>query len=112
MQMDVLIARLNALRKNPPPDLTEAIAAEYNSLVHDLQVVSRDESLVAFRIPDAQLEQRIVSVRRGTARHPGSATYSNERYCDDDYFKRHVEGLWSYLMERKDTSSNKQRTYW
>jgi len=110
--MDVLIARLNALRKNLPPDVTEAIAAEYNALVHDLQVVSRDESLVAFRIPDAQLKRRIVSVRRETARHPGSATYSKERYCDDDYFKRQVEGLWSYLMERKDTSSNKQRTYW
>jgi hypothetical protein len=111
LQWDVLIARLNALRKNLPPDATERIVAEYNSLVHDLQVVSRDEGLVAFRIPDNQLERRIIGARRGTARHPGSVTYSKERYCDDDYFKRQVEGLWSYLMERKDAGS-KQRTYW
>src|ERR1700690_2056950 len=110
-QWDVLIARLNALRKNLPPDATESIVAEYNALAHDLQVLSRDEGLVAFRISDGQLERRITSARRGTARHPGSATYSKERYCDDDYFKRQVEGLWGYLAE-KSTVTNKQRTYW
>lgn len=111
LQRDILMARLNALRKNLPPDATESVVAEYNTLVHDLQIVSRDEGLVAFRIPDSQLNKRIIGARRGTARHPGSVTYSSARYCDDDYFKRQVEGLWSYLMEPKHANTT-QKTYW
>ena len=65
LQRDILMARLNALRKNLPPDATESVVAEYNTLVHDLQIVSRDEGLVAFRIPDSQLNKRIIGARRG-----------------------------------------------
>src|ERR1039458_3671195 len=111
-QWDVLIARLSALRKNLPGSVSETVVVEYNSLVHDLQVSSRDEGLVAFRIPDNRLEHQITGSTRPTARHPsGSVSYSDERYCDDDYFKRQVEGLWSYLMEPKQTNTT-QKTYW
>jgi hypothetical protein len=112
-QWDVLIARLNALRKNLPNSVSEAVVVEYNRLVHDLQVSSRDEGLVAFRIPDDRLDYQITGSIRPTARRPsGSVSYSDERYCDDDYFKRQVEGLWGYLAERSTATNSKQRTYW
>jgi hypothetical protein len=112
-QWDVLIARLNALRKNLPNSVSEAVVVEYNSLVHDLQVSSRDEGLVAFRIPENRLEHLITGSTRPTARRPsGSVSYSDERYCDDDYFKRQVEGLWGYLAERNTVTNSRQRTYW
>ncbi len=107
------MARLNALRKNLPPNATESVVEEYNALVHELQVSSRDEGLVAFRIPDNRLEHLITGSSRPTARRPsGSVSYSDERYCDDDYFKRQVEGLWGYLAERSTMMTSKQRTYW
>jgi len=108
---EVLIARLTALRKNLPPDATESVVLEYNSLVQDLRVAARDEGLGAFRIADGQLTPRVASFSFATRHRPGTTTYSQERYCDDAYFKRQVDGLWSYLMERNQTSAT-QKTYW
>ncbi len=62
--------------------------------------------MVHFRIPDAELKPRVVSIQRGGRRSPGRANYSKEHYCDNVFFKRQLEGLWGYIQK---TESQKKR---
>jgi len=117
-QWNVAFAQLDALRKNMPRSVTEARVAEYHAILHALQVASRDESLVNFRVPDSEVKPIVLSARRGTRRFAGHATYSKEKYCDAEFFKRQVEALWRYIQGTQAQSQTgkgdvgKQNDYW
>ncbi len=98
-QWNVNIARLEALRQNVPGLIGEDIVRDYNAIVLALQAASRDENMVHFRIPDAELKPRVVSFQLGGRRSPGRTNYSKERYCDGVFFKRQLEGLWGYIQK-------------
>lgn len=88
--------------------------AAYNAIVHSLQVASRDENIVHFRISEGELKPIVVGGVRGTARRPGRTYYSSESYCDHNYFKRQVEGLWSYIqkVDSQQRDTHMPRNYW
>ena len=98
-QWNVNIVRLEALRQNVPSLIDEAIVREYNAIVLALQAASHDENMVHFRIPDAELKPRVVSVQRAGRRSPGRINYSQGNYCDSNLFKRQLEGLWGYIQK-------------
>lgn len=94
----VTLARLDALRRNLPALIDEDIVRDYNAMVQSLQVASRDENMVHFRIPQSELKPQIESVVFGTARRPGSTNYSQDNYCDSGFFERQVTAFWSYIQ--------------
>ena len=110
-QWNVNIVRLEALRKNVPGLIGEDIVRDYNAIVLALQAASHDENMVHFRIPDAELKPRVVSIRMGGRRSPGRTNYSKERYCDNVFCKRQLEGLWVYIektdpQKKRETNMN------
>jgi uncharacterized protein (TIGR02391 family) len=102
----VNLARLDALRQNLPALIDEDIVRDYNSIVHALQVAAHDENMVHFRIPQSELKPQVVSAVRGTARRPGRVNYSQDKYCDDDFFERQITALWNYI-QKTDPEKNK-----
>jgi len=96
---EVNLSRLDALRQRLPPLIDENIVCDYNSIVHALQVASRDENMVHFRIPQSEVRPRVVSAVRGTARRPGRVNYSRDNYCDSHFFERQISGLWNYIQK-------------
>ena len=91
---NVNFARLDVLRQNIPSLIDEDIVRDYNSIVHALQVASRDENMAHFRIPDTELKPRVVSIQHGSRRFPGRTNYSKENYCDNDLFEPHKPWSW------------------
>jgi len=108
---NVAFVKLDALRKNIPRLITEERVAEYHAIVHTLQVESREENLVSFRIPEGELKQSLVAARRATRCHPGHATYSKDRYCDVHYFKRQVRHYGSTFC-RFSVGPGRRRKTW
>jgi len=106
-QWNVNVVRLDALRQNIPSLISEAIVRDYNAIVHALQVASRDENMVHFRIPEAELKPRVVSVQKGSRRFPGRTNYSKDNYCNSDLFERQVQGFWGYI-QRVDHQKKKE----
>lgn len=105
-QWNVNVVRLDALRQNLPLRISEDIVRDYNQIVHALQVASRDENIVHFRIPDAELKPRVVSVQVGGRRFPGRTNYSKDNYCNSGLFERQVQALWSYIQKAEPQKKN------
>ena len=98
-QWNVNIVRLEALRQNIPTWIGENIVRDYNAIVHALQVASHDENMVHFRIPDAEIKPRVVSVQRAGRRSPGRTNYSKDNYCDSGLFRRQIQAFWEYIQK-------------
>ncbi len=117
-QWNVAFSQLDALRKNMPASVTQGRVEEYHTIVFALQNASGDVNLLSFRVPDSEVKPIVSSARRGTRRMPGHATYSKERYCDAQFFKRKVDGLWQYIQGMRSESQpekrelGKQADYW
>jgi hypothetical protein len=110
------ISQFNALRSNIPTSISEKLVIEYHEILKSLESATT-EDLSSFRIPQDQLEPRVTSFRLASRRHPGSATYSREKFCNKDFFKRKVDALSQYLqaLERStqtQTNPNNLRDYW
>jgi hypothetical protein len=101
MPVNVIKARLNSLRKNLPSWTTEAVAREFNSMVQQLEDELQDPEITSFLIADRDIKPKIVSVAPGRG-----ANYSKDKYCDNQLFKRQVEGLWEYLVDSKVIESD------
>jgi hypothetical protein len=107
-QWNVNIVRLEALRQNIPTWIGENIVRDYNAIVHALQVASHDENIVHFRIPDAEIKPRVVSVQRAGRRSPGRINYSKDNYCDSGLFRRQIQALSDYI-QKTDPQKEKER---
>jgi len=105
-QWNVNIVRLEALRQNIPTWIGENVVREYNAIVHALQVASHDENMVHFRIPDAEIKPRVVSVQRAGRRSPGRTNYSKDNYCDSGLFRRQIQALWEYIQKTDPQKKN------
>jgi hypothetical protein len=73
-----------ALRDNMPMYLDAGFVEEYHAIV-ELFKSSSGEDFSLFRIPDREMKPRVISFRMGSRRHPGSASYSREKYCDVEF---------------------------
>jgi hypothetical protein len=91
--MSAFSAQFNALRKHIPRRVDAGLVSEYHIIVDQLEAATGDD-LSPFRIHSTELAPIILSLQRG---RPGSAQYSREKYCDDYFFKRYIEGLVAYL---------------
>ena len=111
MPVNVIKARLNALRKNlPKRDVEESIVEDFNMMVRDLEDELQDPEVSHFRVRDADVRHLFVQ------RLPGiGERYTDDKYCDPRIFKTQVEGLWEYLVDsgivKADESELKPKTH-
>jgi hypothetical protein len=85
--------QFNALREHIPRRVDARLVNKYHAVLDLLEAATGDD-LSSFRIHSSELAPVILSLQRG---RPGSAQYSKEKYCDDHFFKRHVDDLAAYL---------------
>jgi hypothetical protein len=90
--------RLLTLQTHPPAACDEGVVAEFHEIVTALEEAYGD--LSGFRISDAKLQPRLVSTTRipRSGRFPAGAQVSDKRYCDEQLFRRQVDGLVAYLQ--------------
>ena len=94
-------ARFEALRTNQPRTWDESEVARYNDIVTALEEACPGEDLSAFRVPDSELKHKVVSFTLGTYRRPGRTNMSSGRYCNEDYMRRQIEGIFLYFHTRQ-----------
>ena len=96
---NVAWARFLALRNDPPRSWNEREVSRFHEVVTTLEKAFAVD-LSAFRIPDSELKQIIVAVQRAprSGRFPGQKQMSDQRYCDDGFARRQIEGLMLYFQ--------------
>jgi hypothetical protein len=95
------LTRFRGFRSHVCGSVTVQMVEEYHSILTMLQEAS-GENLIAFRIPDSVINQRIVSEVRRYRTHLRSAVepqYSSQKYCDKDIFKAKMDQLWGYFAK-------------
>jgi hypothetical protein len=103
--------RLQAMRKSIPTYVDLDMVAEYHGIVSAFEEAS-GEDFSAFRIPDSKIAPRVTSIQLGSSRRPGRTSYSDEKYCQAEYFGRQIEGLAAYLPHiRTPNQSSHSRDY-
>src|SRR5437660_5219186 len=90
------MSRFNGYYANIPSWLKTEQIEDYHDIVSALEEAS-GEDLSHFKIPADKIRPKIRSVQPGTRRHPGSAQYSREGYCDSTFFQGQIDGLKNYL---------------
>ena len=94
-------AKFFAFRNHPPRAFDEDAVTQFHQIVTALEEAF-GEDLSSFRIPDSQMEQRLVSVGPVLARPrrppTGGRRMSEKRYCDDSFMCRQIEGIVSYFQ--------------
>jgi len=91
-------ARFEALRSHPPRLWDETAVVQFHEIVTALEEAYAVD-LTSFRVPDAHLKQRVVGVSRigysGRRRPP---QVSDERYCEERFVQRQIEGIVFYFQ--------------
>jgi hypothetical protein len=106
MPVNVIKAKLNALRRNLPTRSVEQSAVnDFNAMVRQLEEELDDPEMRSFEIPAADMKTQLIQVIPGHG-----ATYTTDKYCDRQIFKRHVEGLWEYLADSGVIADNVDTT--
>jgi hypothetical protein len=102
MPVNVIRARLNALRKNlPTEDVQKSVVADFNAMVDQLEEELQDPEMASFRI----------SIMKQVWKHvPGQGKKLSDEHCDPRIFKTPVEGLWEYLVDSHRIDSDVERT--
>jgi hypothetical protein len=88
-------ARFDALRRAPPFRWDEDAVQHYHEIVTSLEEASPSDDLSSFRVPDSELQRKIISSRLGIH------TFSEKRYCDNQYMLRQIEGIAIYFQDRQ-----------
>jgi hypothetical protein len=109
-------SQFQALRNNIPNLIDVGLVAEYHG-IPQLFADSSGEDFSTFRIPDSELAPRVTGWRVGSSRRPGSTLYSDEKYCEYDFFQRKIDALFHYLQTiehslRSRTPPETSKDYW
>jgi hypothetical protein len=97
MDWTLAITKFEAFRTHPPNWITQEAVDEFHAILSMLETAGSLD-LSAFRIPDSQMKPKIVGVSRGTRSRAGRVQMSARPCCDDDYFKRQVDGVALYIQ--------------
>jgi hypothetical protein len=105
------LAKFSAFRNHPPTQFDEEAVAQFHAIVTALEDAF-GEDLSSFRIPDSQMEQRVVSVAPvlSRPRRPpsGGIRMSKKRFCDDTFMRRQIEGIVSYFQNLQPPSGRQK----
>jgi hypothetical protein len=85
-------ARFDALRKAPPFSWDEDAVQQYHEIVTSLEEASPSDDLSSFRVPNSELQLKVISSRFGIH------TFSAKRYCNNQYMLRQIEGIAIYFQ--------------
>ena len=101
---NVAWVRFVAFRNNQPSWWDEQEVSRFHEIVAALEH-AYGVDLSAFRIPDSEMKQQIVGVQRAprSGRFPGRVQMSQRRYCDEQFAKRQLEGIWLYFENLQPT---------
>jgi len=94
-------ARFEALQNHPPTFWDENAVCQYHEIVTALEEAWPGEDLSAFRVPDSQLKHKVVGGKYATRHTPGTNIMSTNRYCDEQYIHRQMEGIVLYFQNRQ-----------
>lgn len=81
-------SRLGALKDNLPRSIDEKYVHEFHQVL-DLLEQHSGASLGAFRIPSEQVCREVA----GSVMYTGETFYTDERYCDRNYFTMKIDGV-------------------
>lgn len=116
-------ARFEAYRNNLPSTFDEERVQEYQSILQDLRAAS-GEFLNEFAIAPDRMKPHEIPVLQSDypVTRPSVAprkVYSEKKFCDPNYMKQKVEGLWRYLRALEADSAEvscmeagDRRDYW
>jgi hypothetical protein len=93
----IAVARFNGYSANIPSFIKTDNVEDYHAIVTALEQAS-GQDLSNFKIPADKLKPKVLSVRPapyGGGR--GSATYSQDKYCDSNFFEAQIDALKHYL---------------
>lgn len=94
---NIAVARFNGYYANLPPFPKTEDVEDYHGIVKALEEAS-GEDLSNFKIPAEKLRPKLISVRPAPYRGGhGSANYSQDEYCDSNYFQGQIDALKHYL---------------
>jgi hypothetical protein len=91
-------AQFQALRSHPPSSWDERTVSRFHEIVTALED-AYGVGLSPFRIPDVEMKRNIVGVSRiGYSGRRRSPQLSTERYCDESFARRQMEGIAFYFQ--------------
>ena len=90
------MAKLDALAANIPSRIKQSLVDEFHELL-ELFANATAQDIAVFRIPEDKMQKVIISFRPAGRRLPGSTQYSDEKYCDDNFFKRRLQEVKLYF---------------
>jgi len=92
----IAMAKLEALAAHIPSRISRQHVEEFHEIL-TLFADATGEDISIFRVPDDKMQRQPISVSRATRRTPGSIQWSEERYCDDNFFERRLEEVKLYF---------------
>jgi hypothetical protein len=90
------MAKLDAMAANIPGRVDQKSVDEFHEILALLARATGEDSAV-FRIPDDKMDKKVISFRRGGFNRPGSVQYTQEEYCDDNFFRRRLTEVKNYF---------------
>jgi hypothetical protein len=101
---NVAWVRFVAFRNDQPHWWHEREVSQFHEVVAPLED-AYGVDLSAFRIPDSEMKPQIVGVQRAprSGRFPGRVQMSQKPYCDEQFARRQVEGIWLYFESLQQT---------
>jgi hypothetical protein len=102
-------AQFQAFRAHLPFYWDEDAVAQFHRVIEQLET-SFGIDLQSFRIPDAEMKPRVISVRRASysGRAPGQRQLSEKLYCSDQFALRQIDGI-VYFLEALQPRPQPQR---
>jgi hypothetical protein len=99
-----LPARFQALQTHPPSSGDEGEVSHFHEIVSALEE-AYGVDLSSFRIPEAELKQRVVGSRRASysGRFPARKQMSDKRFCDVHFLQRQIDGIAFYFQNLQPT---------
>jgi hypothetical protein len=96
--LNVAWVRFVAFRTDQPRSWDEREVSRFHEIVSGLEH-AYNVDLSAFRIPDSEMKQQFVGAQRAprSGRFPGRVQMSKKQYCDEQFARRQVEGIWLYF---------------
>jgi hypothetical protein len=95
-QWYLAMAKLDALASNIPSYIKHSVVDEFHEIL-GLFATATAQDVSIFRIPEDKMQKQVISLQRGGRRHPGSVQYSDEKYCEDNFFKRRIQEVKLYF---------------
>jgi hypothetical protein len=97
MQLRMAVAQLRGFRSHVRTPITQVIVDEYQWIIKALEE-AMGEYLQQFSIPHGSMRARpLPEIRHTRGFSPLGPQFTQEKYCDKDFFENQINGLWAHI---------------